>query len=184
MNKVNIPYDYKSLDFNELVRSFPPPAEFEQTLFRWDRDKIRETQAEKFRKIIEVAWNNPFYKRKWTEAGLEPKDIRGIKDIPNISIMTVYDFKAAIDAYPPFGDHQGITPAGAKEKPLKIQSSRRTTGKPRPTFYGPLEWEINGISSARALFIQGSRPVTSCRYRELTPLRTLHGVSTTVAMPG
>lgn len=158
MGKVKIPYYYKSINYKELVKTYPPPAEFEESVYRWKREKIERMQAERFKKIIKIAWKNPFYEKIWTESGLEPNDIKNIGDIIKIPIVSAFDFKDAIDASPPFGIHQGITPAGAKEKPLKIQSSGGTTGKPRPTFFGPIEWEINGISSARALFIQGARP--------------------------
>ena len=40
---------------------------------------------------------------------------------------------------------------------LKLQSSGGTTGKPRPTLFGPGEWEMNGLSPARMLHIQGAR---------------------------
>jgi phenylacetate-CoA ligase len=158
MEKIDIPYYYKSIDFEKLVKEYPPPGEFKETVYLWSREKIEKMQSERFKKIVHFAWINPFYRRIWKEAGIEPKDIRGIEDIRKLPVVTVFDFKAAIDAFPPFGDHQGITPEGAKKKPLKLQSSGGTTGKPRPTFFGPIEWEINGISSARALFIQGARP--------------------------
>jgi phenylacetate-CoA ligase len=158
MEKVNIPYYYKSFNFEKFTKEYFPPAEFAETIYQWPRDKIIKMQAERFKKIYKFAWKNPFYKRKWTEAGLEPQHIKGIQDIEKIPVVTVYDFKTAINNYPPFGDHQGITSEMAKQKPLKIQASGGTTGKPRPTFFGPIEWEINGMSCARGLFIQGARP--------------------------
>ena len=41
---------------------------------------------------------------------------------------------------------------------MKLQTSGGTTGKPRPTLYGPLEWEMNGLTMARVLYICGLRP--------------------------
>ena len=78
MSKVNIPYYYKSIDFKNLAKLYPPPAEFKETVYRWNRNKIEKLQSERFKKIVEFAWNNPFYKEKWIEAGLEPRDIKGI----------------------------------------------------------------------------------------------------------
>ncbi|MCB2141076.1 hypothetical protein KQH27_00040 [bacterium] len=158
MANIKIPYYYKSINHEELIKTYPAPAEFEESIYRWKRDKIERMQSERFKKIVEFAWSNPFYRKVWTESGIEPNDIKDIQDITKMPIVSSFDFKNAIDASPPFGIHQGITPAGAREKPLKIQASGGTTGKPRPTFFGPIEWEINGISSARALFIQGARP--------------------------
>jgi phenylacetate-CoA ligase len=163
MSRTNIPYYYKSLDWESFVRDYPPPAEFSETVYLWPRDKIEKMQNERFKKAIEFAWQNPFYKNKWTEAGLAPKDIRGIKDIHKIPIVSSVDFKAEIETMPPFGAHQGISRSIMEGKPLKIQSSGGTTGKPRPTFYGPIEWEIGGLSQARAMYIQGARPGDICQ---------------------
>ena len=158
MTGINIPYYYRSMDWGAFVRKFPPPAEFEETVYRWDRNRIRRMRAERFLEAIEFGWTNPFYRARWKQAGLQPGAIRGIEDIRKLPIVSALDFKAAIDAAPPWGAHQGVTPEDARDKPLKIQTSGGTTGKPRPTFFGPLEWEMNGMSAARALVIQGARP--------------------------
>ena len=42
--------------------------------------------------------------------------------------------------------------------PMKLQTSGGTTGKPRPTLYAPQEWELNGLTHARVLYICGVRP--------------------------
>lgn len=158
MAKTKIPYYYQAIDWNNFVKEYPPPAEFEKTVYRWSRDKIEKLKEEKFKKVIEFGWKNPFYKSKWTEAGIEPQDIRSLDDLHKLPIVTVFDFKAAINANPPFGDHQGIWTGVDAQKPLKIQASGGTTGKPRPTFFGPIEWEMNGIGPARSMYIQGAGP--------------------------
>ena len=158
MNKSRIPYYHQSINWEDFVKRYPPPAEFAETVYRWKRDQIEKMQAERFIEALEFAWNNPFYKERWTQAGIQPRDIKGIEDIHKLPIVSSLDFKEAIDASPPWGEHQGINQESALTKPLKIQTSGGTTGKPRPTFYGPIEWEINGMSPARALFIQGGRP--------------------------
>ena len=158
MARIDIPYYYKSLDWSQFVKKYPPPVEFEETVYRWSRDKIRKMQAERFIEAVKYAWTNPFYHARWTQAGLQPGDIQGIEDIQKLPIVSSLDFKAAIDAAPPWGAHQGVTPEDASTMPLKIQTSGATTGQPRPTFFAPIEWEMNGMSAARALFIQGARP--------------------------
>ncbi len=45
-----------------------------------------------------------------------------------------------------------------KRHPLKLQNSGGTTGKPRVTLFGPIDWEMNAITEARGLYIQGARP--------------------------
>lgn len=158
MSDIKIPYYYQSIDWSKLVKKYPPPLEFESTVYRWTRDKIEKMQAERFMEAVRFAWDNPFYKKLWTEAGVVPGDIKSIKDIHKLPVVSSLDFKSAIDEDPPWGAHQGITPSVIGAKPLKIQTSGGTTGMPRPTLFGPLEWEIMGLSTARALLIQGGRP--------------------------
>lgn len=153
-----IPYYYRALDWEAFVRDYPPPAEYADGMYRWPRQRMRRLQEERLQPILAWAWQNPFYRHKWQEAGVSPADIRGLDDLPKLPMITIYDFKEAIDESPPFGAHQGVTPADAARLPLKIQSSGGTTGKPRPTFFSPLEWELQGLQIARALYIQGARP--------------------------
>ena len=158
MPQAKIPYYYKSIDWSNFVKEYPPPAEFAETVFTWKRDQIERLQNERFKKIVQFAWTNPFYKRKWTEAGLEPKDIQSLKDIEKLPVVSSYDFKDEIAALPPFGAHNGDPIKIAQEIPLKINSTGGTTGMPRPVFFGPVEWELNGMTAARGLYIQGARP--------------------------
>lgn len=158
MSAQRLPNYFKATDFDQLFARHPVPDDFATGMFLWSRDQIRAHQEMLFKDIMQVAWNNEFYKRVWGAAGIEPGDIRGLDDLTKLPIVSVYDFKDAIDANPPFGLHQGITPAGGADKPLKIHSSGGTTGKPRPTFFGPVEWEVQAIQMARALYLQGARP--------------------------
>jgi phenylacetate-CoA ligase len=157
MEKIRIPYYYKSLNFNKFVKEYPPPAEYAETVYLWKRDKIDKMQAERFKKVVEFAWGHPFYKRKWTEAGLTPNDIKGIEDIVKLPIVSTLDLKTEIQASPPFGA-SGNAKAIVKEKPLKLNSTGGTTGMPRPIFFSPIEWEMNALQFARAFFTQGARP--------------------------
>ena len=87
---------------------------------------------------------------------LTPASITGLKDLEKLPIITADDFKESISKSPPFGEHQGI---GLQDGiPIKIQTSGGTTGKPRPTLFPPLEWEVQAIKVSRSLYIQGARP--------------------------
>ncbi|MBI3966057.1 MAG: hypothetical protein HY329_10520 [Chloroflexi bacterium] len=153
-----LPNYFRQVDFEKLFRDYPLPEEFVDGLYRWPRGKIQELQDERFASLVRDAWENPFYKRIWSDAGLKPGDVKGLNDLQKLPVFTVYDFKDSIQRNPPFGEHQGVTPADAARIPLKIQSSGGTTGKPRPTFFGPVEWEVQAIQTARTLYIQGARP--------------------------
>ncbi len=156
--RVTLPNYYRTTDFEAIYRRHPPPDAFVEQMYLWPPERIRDYQNKLFSEVMETAWRNPFYRQKWQGAGVKPEDIKSLDDLPKLPVVTVYDFKDAIEKDPPFGLHQGVTARDAATKPLKLQSSGGTTGRPRPTFFGPLEWEVQAIQTARALFIQGARP--------------------------
>ncbi len=155
---MNVPYYYRSVDFARLVREYPPSQDYAETAFLHDRRQIAEVQNRRFVSIVESAWRNPFYRKRWEAHGLRPQDIRSIDDLGKLPMVAVEDFKDSIKAHPPFGEHPGLSRADGARVPIKIQSSGGTTGMPRPTLFTPWEWEIQGIQGSRALWIQGARP--------------------------
>lgn len=154
----HLPNYFRTTDFEAIFERHPLPDDFATGMFRWSADQVRAHQEQRFREVLQVAWQNSFYKRRWAEHDIEPGDIAGLEDLPRLPVVTVDDFKNEIDANPPFGQHQGVRPADAAHGALKIQSSGGTTGRPRPTMFGSVEWEVQGIQTARALYIQGARP--------------------------
>ena len=155
---MNVPYYYRSVDFDRLVREYPPSQDYAETVFLHDRRQIAEVQNRRFVSIVESAWRNPFYRKRWEAHGLRPQDIRSMDDLGKLPMVAVEDFKDSIKAHPPFGEHPGLSRADGVHVPIKIQSSGGTTGMPRPTLFTPWEWEIQGIQGSRALWIQGARP--------------------------
>lgn len=154
---VDLPNYFRTHSFDELFSEHPPPEDYVDGMHLWSPERMREHQDRLFRGVVEVGWRNPFYRRRWTEAGLEPGDVSGLDDIRKLPIVTVDDFKDSIEASPPFGLHQTLK-AEVPPGPIKVQSSGGTTGRPRPTLFSPREWEVQGIQTARAMYLQGARP--------------------------
>ena len=155
---VSIPYYCRSIDWDALIRDYPPPPDFAGATARRSNDEHRELQGRRFLDRVREAWDVPFYRDRWRAAGLEPGDIRGLDDIERIPTFTSDDLKGAIAKAPPFGDHH---PFGREEfgrRPLKIQTSGGTTGLPRVTLFDAVALEVQGIQTARALYAQGTRP--------------------------
>jgi phenylacetate-CoA ligase len=49
------------------------------------REKLRELQVKKFKRIFEWAYkNSPFYKKLYKDAGMEPGDIKTYEDIKKV----------------------------------------------------------------------------------------------------
>jgi phenylacetate-CoA ligase len=52
----------------------------------------------------------PFFKTRWEEAGFSPSDLRSLDDLWKVPFYTVDDIRKSIEAHPPFGDYQSVTP--------------------------------------------------------------------------
>ena len=156
--KSSLPLYREALDWDAFAQKYPAPDVFEETIFQWSSQKIREWQNERFLEAVQVAWDNSFYQKLWGEAGIRREDIRSLNDITKLPVFTSGDIKADQDAHPPYGLIHGDVRKITRAKPLKLQTSGGTTGKPRLTLNGPLEWELNGLTRARAYYVNGARP--------------------------
>ena len=50
-------------------------------IWKYNEEKIRKYQDKQLRKIVKYAYTVPLYHEKYRDAGIHPKDIRGIKEI-------------------------------------------------------------------------------------------------------
>lgn len=153
-----LPIYRNSLDWDALFATYPVPDVFEKTVFRWPRERLRDFQNKRFLRLVDIGWQNEFYRRRWSAAGIERGDIRSIDDIAKLPAYTSDDVKNDQAEHPPFGHFHGDWRATSRSAPLKIQTSGGTTGKPRATLYSPVDWEMNGLTQARAMYVQGVRP--------------------------
>src|ERR1700728_1083387 len=153
-----VPYYWRSLDWDQFMRDYPPPPMFETTTGKLSDDELRNLQEERFLARVADGWETKFYRKRWAESGLEPGDIRGLDDIEAIPTFTSEDLKAALEEATPFGSHHPIGRDQLGQVPLRIQTSGGTTGLPRTTLFDPVAWEVQGVQFARALWAQGGRP--------------------------
>lgn len=156
--QTKLPIYHNSIDWAAFQRDYPVPDVFQETVYKWPRDRIRDLQNKRLIEVLEVGWSNEFYRRRWTEAGLKPSDIKGLDDLAKLPTFNSDDIKDDQQKNPPFGKIQGVTTKDLATTPLKVQTSGGTTGKARATLYGPIDWEMNGLTAARAFYIQGMRP--------------------------
>ena len=62
------------------------------------REKMRELQSERLRRIVQRVYNDvPFYQKKMDEAGVKPSDIKSIDDISKLPFTCKQDLR---DNYP------------------------------------------------------------------------------------
>jgi phenylacetate-CoA ligase len=154
----NIPYYWKSLDWPSLMKEYPPPPMYSETVGQLSAEALRELQERRFLERVNEAWSVPFYRDRWLAAGLQAGDIASLDDLRKIPPFTSDDIKGAIEAAPPFGNHHPFGREAFGRLPLKIQTSGGTTGKARPILFDPVAWEVYGIQGARSLYQIGARP--------------------------
>ena len=157
--KSKLPLYVHSIDWDAHFQESPPPDVWYDTMFKWSRDELRAYQNVHFMNRIREGWGNAFYRKRWTDAGLVPGDIRGLDDLDRIPTFNSEDVKLSQQEHPPFGEVVGINAYEyAREHPLRIITSGGTTGVPRPSLFGSLDWELNGLYMARCLYVMGVRP--------------------------
>jgi phenylacetate-CoA ligase len=80
--------------------------ELEQQLCRQPREKIKEIQSQRFKQVVNYAWDNiPFYKWLWSEAGVSPEHINTIDDIQKLPTWNKNTQRLMIEKNPPFGNY-------------------------------------------------------------------------------
>jgi len=149
---------FEAVDYQELIRAFPPPPEYFERAWLASPDEIERVQLGRLRERALAAARVPFFARRWQAAGFDPRTITGLHDLDRVPPYTVHDIRESIDAHPPWGDYQAVTPADAIREPLRVYMSGGTTGKSRPTFYTQWDREVGAVLTARALYLQGIRP--------------------------
>jgi phenylacetate-CoA ligase len=149
---------FAAVDYEELVRAYPPPPEYFETAWFASADEIETVQLARLRQRAAATGRVPFFEQRWEAAGFDPRSIRTLDDLRRAPAYTVEDIRKSIDAHPPWGDYQGVTPVDALREPMRVYMSGGTTGKSRPTFYTQWDREVGAVLTARALYAQGIRP--------------------------
>jgi phenylacetate-CoA ligase len=151
-------HPWEAVDYDALVRAYPPAPEYFETAWLAPPDEIERVQLERLRARAATAARVPFFARRWRDAGFDPAGLRTLDDLWHAPAYTVDDIRASIDAHPPWGDYQGVTPPDALAEPMRVYMSGGTTGKSRPTFYTQWDRDAGALLTARALYMQGIRP--------------------------
>lgn len=154
----NIPYYYKSIDWDKLVSDYEPPIEFMTGTRKWSRDQIESTQLKRLHETLEKGSKIPFFQRLWKEHDFTPSDVKTLDDVSKIPSYDIDDIRESIDLDPPFGDYQKYKFEDGTHEPLRIYTSGGTTGAPRPTIYSAWDREVGAILSARTFYMHGIRP--------------------------
>jgi phenylacetate-CoA ligase len=120
-----------------------------------DPDKRDERIAERIGQVMRYAWDNaPFYRRKWSEAGISPDSIRTLEDFERVPVVTKAELREAQRISPPFGDYLCVGP----DEVFHIHGSSGTTGKPTAFGVSRQDWDSIANAHARVMWGMGIRP--------------------------
>ena len=64
-------------------------------------ERIAAIQWQKLQRLLAHCWNEvPYYRRRWSEAGIEPGDIRTLEDYARLPVLTKRDIRDNYDDMP------------------------------------------------------------------------------------
>ncbi len=115
-----------------------------------DLENLKEIQTDRLKQLVDYVYKNaPFYKKKLSQSGVGPADIRSIDDIQKLPLTYKEDLR---DNYP-----FGLFSLPAKEI-AEIHVSSGTTGNPTVVGYSREDLDLWGEVMARTLCCAGAEP--------------------------
>lgn len=160
------PTYYESFDYSAMLEDYPLGDTFMQRYQGMSRDALKVIQNERFMALIDRAWNIPFYRRLWSNAGVRPEDIRSIDDITKLPTYSKSDIMQSVEEYPPIGDFNGFEHLPPEQRPpVVFHTTSGTTGTPQPIVFGAKGREVQAMLVARGYRFMGLKPaatVQSC----------------------
>ena len=118
----------------------------EETL---DREGIERLQEERLRRTVAHCMGSEFYRKRFSDIGLSPEDIKTLDDLQKIPFTTKQDLR---DTYP-FG-----IASIPLSKCTRLHSSSGTTGNPTVILHSRKDLEQWANAVARCLWMVGCRP--------------------------
>lgn len=115
---------------------------FDPSVEQAPRERLMALQLEKLRALIsQIAERNRFYKKKWSEAGAEPGDIRSLSDFKKLPFTYKSELVRAQEEAPPFGTNATFPDSAY----TRIHQTSGTTGAPLRVLDTPESWNWWGL---------------------------------------
>ena len=93
----DVPWYWRSLDFEQLARDYPPPPDYFTGTARLSRDELRALQEKRFLATVARGWQIPFFQRHWRAAGLAPDDICRLDDLVKLPPYDVSHIRESLE---------------------------------------------------------------------------------------
>ncbi len=72
---------FEAVDYAALARTHAPPPEYFETDWLLGPDEIEARQLERLRARARRAYEVPFFRRRWDEAGFHPDRLASLADL-------------------------------------------------------------------------------------------------------
>ena len=117
----------------------------------FSKDEIRRMQEERLLFQVHHCYRNTrFWRRKFHDASITPKDIRGMDDLHKIPFTHKEELQADQKKYPPFGSYLGVHPSNLVE----FVTTSGTTGKPLARVFSRRDWDATVRLALRDPYIR------------------------------
>lgn len=109
----------------------------------------------RIREVMGWCWErSPFYRRRWSDAGIHPEGVRSLEDFERVPVVTKEELRATQASHPPFGDYLCV----AESEVAHVHGTSGTTGRPTAFGISAGDWRVIANEHARAQWAMGIRP--------------------------
>ena len=100
---------------------------YDRALETASREVTRAHQGRRLTALLaELAASNPFYGAQWRRAGVDPRAVRSVEDLPTLPVTTKAEVGADQEAHPPFGTNLTYP----LDRYVRIHQTSGTTAEP------------------------------------------------------
>jgi phenylacetate-CoA ligase len=120
-----------------------------------DPEQRDEKILERIQQLMAYAWEHaPFYRKKWSAAGLEPGDITSLEEFERVPVIYKDELRTDQAENQPYGSYLCIDPVDVTH----IKGTSGTTGRPTAFGISQNDWVAVANAHARVMWGMGIRP--------------------------
>lgn len=120
-----------------------------------DPQQRDEAILERIQQVMAYAWDrSPFYRQKWSAAGLQPGDITSLEAFEAVPVVRKEELRADQAAHEPYGSYLCIDPVDVTH----IKGTSGTSGRPTAFGINQSDWGAVANAHARVMWGMGVRP--------------------------
>ncbi len=119
------------------------------------REKLRSLENSSLQNQLDYIWSSsPFYRAKFSEAGVKREDIRDLADLPLLPFTEKDECRRDQQEHPPFGSYLACT----QEQVMRVHKTSGTTGRALYVALTRNDRNLMNECAARSYWASGLRP--------------------------